>query len=129
MSNRRLSIGLAVAYALVVTAAPLFHSHPALDGGGCCHGDSPVHALAADCHHDSSDADSSREGAPQSPVRCSDGEDCPVCHFLGQKPVPTAEVAAVCLSSLAQEVSSPAPVIIVVRLFSAWHSRAPPVFA
>jgi hypothetical protein len=127
MGNRWLSTLMAAGYVLAVTTASLFHNHAAQDGGGCCHGHSLAHAASADCHHGASHQDSRR---PSAPAQCpSDGGHCPVCHFLGQKPAPAAEVAAAISCTLVQEVSSPAPARMVVGVFSAWQSRAPPVFA
>ena len=128
--NRGLSIAVAAGYVLAVTAASLFHNHAAHDGGGCCGGRSLAHAASAGCHHGASDKDSPRPNTPTTPGQCpSDSGNCPVCHFLSQKPAPAAEVAAVSLGTLVQEVSSPAPARFVVGAFSAWHSRAPPAFA
>jgi len=129
-NNRGLSIAVAAGYVLVVTTASLFHNHAAQDGGGCCHGRSLAHETSADCRQGESDKDSPRPHTPSAPAQCpSDSGNCPVCHFLSQKPVPAAEVAAVSSCTLVQEVSSTAPARIVVVVFSAWHSRAPPVFA
>jgi hypothetical protein len=128
--NRWFSSLVAVGYMLTVTTASLFHNHAAHDGDGCCHGRSLTHEAPADCRHGAPDRDSPRPNAPKAPGECpSDSGNCPVCHFLSQKPAPAAAVAAVSMGTLVHEVSSPAPVCIVVGVFSAWHSRAPPVFA
>ena len=127
--NRRLSSLVAACYVLAVTTAPLFHNHAAEDNG-CRHGGSLAHEASADCRHGESAKDSPRPRTPGDPVQCpSDAGHCAVCHFLGQKPVPTAEVAPVISGTLVQEVFSPAPTPILVGAFSAWHSRAPPAFA
>jgi len=128
--NRRLSSLVAACYVLAVTTAPLFHNHAAQYNDGCRHGRSLTHETSADCRHGESAKDSPRPRTPGDPVQCpSDAGHCAVCHFLGQKPVPTAEVAPVISGTLVQEVFSPAPTRILVGAFSAWHSRAPPAFA
>ena len=125
--NRGLSIAVAVGYVLAITAASLFHNHAAHDSGGCGHGHALAHTASTDCHHGASDKHSS---LPNVPGQCpSDDGNCPVCHFLSQKPAPAAEVAAVSLGTLVQEVSTPSPASVIVGAFSAWQSRAPPAFA
>jgi hypothetical protein len=128
--NRWLSIVVAVGYVLTVTTASLFHNHAAKDGDGCCHRHSVAHVASADCHHAESNKDAARPHAPKAPARCpSDGSKCSVCQFLGHKPAPAAEVTPVASGTLVQELSLPAPASVIAGLFSAWQSRAPPVFA
>ena len=130
MRNRWISSLMAAGYVLAVTMAPLFHNHAAQDNDGCCHGRSLTHEASADCRHGESAKDSPRPHSPSDPAQCpSDAGHCPVCQFLGQKPVPVAEAAPDVSGTLVQEVSSLAPASIVVGAFSAWHSRAPPAFA
>jgi hypothetical protein len=127
--NRWLSIAVAAGYALTITTASLFHNH-ADHGERCCHGQSLAHAASEACHHGESDREAPRQNSSQTPTPCpSDGGHCSVCHFLGQKPAPAAEVVPVVAGALVQEVASPAPAHIVAAAFSAWQSRAPPISA
>ncbi|MFZ1934065.1 MAG: DUF2946 family protein [Thermoguttaceae bacterium] len=127
--NRWLSIAVAVGYALTITTASLFHNH-ADPGGRCCHGQSLAHAASEACHHGESGGEAPRQNSSQTPTPCpSDGGHCSVCHFLGHKPAPVAEVVPVVAGALVQEVAAPAPVRIVAAAFSAWQSRAPPISA
>jgi hypothetical protein len=127
--NRWLSIAVAVGYVLTITTASLFHNHTD-HGDGCCHGRSLAHAASKDCHHGESGTDTAGRNAPKTPAQCpSDDGHCSVCHFLGHKPAPAAEVAAVVSGALVQEVSSPISACVIVGVFSAWQSRAPPCFA
>ena len=128
--NRWLSIAVAVGYVLTITTASLFHNHAAQDAGGCCHRHLAAHLVSTGCHHGGSDEGSPRPNAPRTPARCpSDGGKCCVCQFLGHKPAPAAEVTPVASGTLVQDLSLPAPACVTVNLFSAWQSRAPPVFA
>ncbi len=93
--NRWLSIAVAVGYALTITTASLFHNH-ADPGGRCCHGQSLAHAASEACHHGESGGEAPRQNSSQTPTPCpSDGGHCSVCHFLGHKPAPVAEVVPV----------------------------------
>jgi hypothetical protein len=120
-------LAVAVGYALTITTASLFHDHGSHDGVRCCHGHSLAHAASKHCTGDESDQSPGHRNAPRAPARCP-GDDgrCSVCQFLGQKPIPAAEVTTVVCGTLVQEVSAPAPARGVVRVFSAWQSRAPP---
>ena len=123
-------MAVAAGYALAITTASLFHNHGAQDNDGCCHRHSVAHAASPDCRHGGSNKDATRPNAPKTPAPCpSDGRHCSVCHFLGHKPAPAAEVLPVIAGTLVQEVASPPPLRIAVPAFSAWQSRAPPVFA
>jgi hypothetical protein len=129
-NNRWLSVTLAAGYVLAVTAASLFHNHAVEDNSGCGHGRSLAHASSADCHHSQSDRDFPRPNAPKTPGQCpSDRGHCSVCHFLGHKPAPSAEVAAVISGALVQEVAAPLSARSTAGVFSAWHSRGPPALA
>jgi hypothetical protein len=129
MKNRCLAALAAVGYLLTVSTASLFHDHAGGHGGGCCHGASAADEESADECHASHDH-SPRSKSPGSPSPCpSDHGSCSVCQFLGQKPAPTAEVVLASSGTLVQEVSSLPPTRISVGVFSAWHSRGPPVGA
>jgi hypothetical protein len=101
--NRKLTVVTAASYLLAITVSGLFHSHN--DRGE----DQPRPGVSAS-HH-------------------ADGHDCPVCQFLAQKPAPAADVAPVGVGALSQQVTAPAPACALGDVFTAWQSRAPPVFA
>lgn len=128
--NRGVSALMTVSYLLTVTMASLFHNHAISGGGGCCHEPSPAHESSHDCHHGESDEHSSPPNTHGISGQCSsDGNSCPVCQFLGQKTAPAAELALVFSGALVQKAVLPAPASMVVGVFSAWHSRGPPVLA
>jgi hypothetical protein len=128
--NRWLSIAVAVGYALTITAASLFHNHVPHHGRQCCHECLPAHPAAPHCHHDEPGNDPATPDAPKAPSQSpSDSSHCSVCQFLGQKPAPPAEVTPVISGTLVQEVSAAAPAPATASVFSAWQSRAPPLFA
>jgi hypothetical protein len=127
-TNRWVSAFVAASYLLAVSAASLFHHHP--DRGGCGHSGSSSQQASADCHHGESDDHSPTSKSPRVPSQCpSDDGGCSVCHFLGQKPAPTADVATVSSGTLVQAAVLPPPARISVGNFSAWHSRGPPSLA
>jgi len=122
--NRRLSVLMAAGYMLVVTFSAFFHHHAGYGDAGCC----------GSCGLSSSDLDGA-SGAPhdgchgsKAPVpHFADDKDCPVCQFLAQKPAPICIIAPVVSSTLVEKVATVAPASPVEGIFSAWHSRAPPV--
>ena len=118
--SRKLTVLTAAGYLLAVSTASLFHHHADQDGGGCCHGQSLAHG-ALDDH-----SPPSKVPSDHSPGSLSDS-NCSVCQFLAQKPAPVALIAPVDSGTLVQGVAEPAPVRVVAVLFTAWHSRAPPV--
>ena len=101
--NRILPVLVAASYLLAVCASSLFH------------------------HHETHDEESSRPGFSAS--HAEDDHDCSICQFLAQKPAPAADVAAVEAGELVQAIATPSTLQSVGGLFTAWHSRAPPVFA
>jgi hypothetical protein len=101
--NRRLTVLVAAGYLLAVSASALFHNHHG-------HGQSlPRPGISAS--------------------HSADNHHCSVCQFLAQKPAPVADVAPARLSTLVHEVAAAAPVCAIGGVFTAWHSRAPPVLA
>lgn len=102
--NRLLTVLTTAGYLLAISASALFHEH---------HG------------HDD---EVSRPGVSASHA-CDEEHDCSVCQFLAQKPAPAADVAPVGSGSLVQDVAMPPPASAESDSFTAWHSRAPPVFA
>jgi hypothetical protein len=101
--NRKLTVLTAASYLLAITVSALFHNH---DGHG---NEQPQPGVSA--------------------AHSADDHDCSVCQFLAQKPAPAADVTPVDVGALVQEVAAPAPVCTVGVVFTAWHSRAPPVLA
>ena len=102
--RRGFTVLTAAGYLLAISASALFHDH-----------------------HQHPGEDQPRPGV--SVAHSTDEHDCSICQFLAQKPAPAAEVAPVSLSTLVEDVASPAPVRTVGGVFTAWHSRAPPIFA
>jgi hypothetical protein len=98
--SRGMTVLTLASYMLAVSASALFHDHR------------------------DSDVEQSRQGVSAS--HSGDDHDCSVCQFLAQKPAPVAKVAPVGLSTLVQELTTPALVQAMPGVFSAWHSRAPP---
>jgi hypothetical protein len=128
LKNRKLSVLMAVGYMLAVTFATFVHHHPGSGSAGCCGScglsSSDRHELSGSPH------DNPRDGCPDSkaPVpRSADDKDCPVCQFLAQKPAPICIIAPVVSSTLVEKVATVDPTSPVEGIFSAWHSRAPPV--
>ena len=101
--NRTLTVLTTASYLLAITASALFHNHHGHGKEDSCPGASAAHS--------------------------TEGHDCSVCQFLAQKPAPVADVAPESASTLVQEVAAPAPACPVRGVFTAWHSRAPPVVA
>ena len=129
--RRILSVLTTASYLLAITVATQFHSHGHEGASDCC-GHGGFHAtIAGDAAAGHSHgASGENHSGPKSPApRPADNHDCPVCQFLAQKPAPTAEVALVSCGVLVQEAFFSAPARMVVGVFSAWQSRAPPVFA
>ena len=124
------SVLVAAGYLLAVSAASLFHHHPDQGGDGCRHAQSSPREASADCYRGESDEHSPRSNAPVAPSRCpSDDGGCSVCHFLGQKPAPTADMAPIISGTLVQEAGLSPPACVSVGVFSPWHSRGPPALA
>jgi hypothetical protein len=125
MRNRCVASFVAVGYLLTVTAASLFHNHPPVARGACCHEQS-----TADEHHGSSHDHQPHHKTPKSPSGCpADDGRCSVCQYLAHKPAPTAEVALAASGILIQAVLAPPPVRLAASVFSPWHSRGPPTLA
>ena len=124
--NRKLSVLVAAGYVFVVTTASLFHHHAGCDGEHC-----GSHSVARDgaptCCHGEHEGEHS---APVSSVpRPGDNENCPICHFMAQKPVPADVVAPATSSMLVELMATVAPACPTGDVFTAWRSRAPPVVA
>jgi hypothetical protein len=101
MRNRSLTVFTAASYLLAVTASALFH------------------------HHDGHEEEPSRPGASAS--HYGESEDCSVCQFLAQKPVPVVIAAAVTPPTPVAEVAAQPPVRVVGGVLIRWRSRAPPL--
>jgi hypothetical protein len=123
LKNRRFSLLSAIGYALIVVGAPLFHNHSISDGDGC--------SLAVQHRSDerSPDVDSSAAEEIAVVAHSSEGESCPVCQFLANKPAPAAEITPVASGELVESVALAALPSPAAAFFSAWQSRAPPCFA
>jgi len=101
--SRKLRVLLTVGYLLTVTVSSAFHTH----------------------HPSRTDA-SQRPGFAASPC-CGHEGDCPVCRFLAQKPVATAEVFPQGANGIVREVAEPCALQPRAEFFTAWQSRGPPL--
>jgi hypothetical protein len=101
--KRRLSLFLAVGYALTVSAAALFHVHAPADCDCCSHQHGDGYQTA------------------------SDAESCAVCQFLAQKPVPAdTPLPAELFAAIGSPIEPVLPAAMA-EIFAAWRSRAPPI--
>ncbi|MCE5267825.1 MAG: hypothetical protein LLG00_08055 [Planctomycetaceae bacterium] len=129
-SNRRLSALVAAGYVLALVTAALVHNHSGGDDG-CCGVVSSEHREAGDCgprdcHHKHGEHRSCPGSSERH--RCQDSK-CAACQFLAEKPSLTTIVSAAWSAALVQTVVSSAPTRPSIDVFTAWQSRAPPLFA
>jgi len=115
-------------YVLAVTASPWFHSHG--------HSLAEPRCAASVCEHvgflaGCDEGPKHPADAPHSPpLSPSHGDqNCPVCEFLIQKPVPLAASDAVQYAAPVQELVLGEPVAAVAPIPPTWHVRAPPVLS
>ena len=126
------------AYLLAVTVGGWFHTHGGrgcgTPGSGCISprpGGLPGPSgfeCGCTCGHDRGRVPPEAPGA-EGPSEADQTDSCPVCHFLAQKPVPSAHAEQTTSAPLNEEVEPAAPIRLAVGAPSFHHSRAPPRLA
>jgi hypothetical protein len=128
LKSRFLAVLTTACYMAAVTVSAFFHQHAALPGSGdeCC----GVHVDSFVCGHDSQQSPIKHPSASPACDRHSTATaDCPVCQFLSHKPAPISDVPTAHVTALVEKVALASPVCVSRCVFTAWHSRAPPLFA
>ena len=121
-------------YLLALTWAGLFHEH---SGPNCpgqhTHSESPISHHSIDCRHECDSAqntcDHPHDGVEEKPLPSIDGESCPVCQFLGQKPIAPSGAVEETSSPLDEDPAPVRPVRPVAPAASTRHIRGPPAVA
>ena len=129
-------------YLLMLTVGGWFHDHGGhrfgLRGHACSarhdhdslgdHSADYRHHVARGHDHGRAPVQRDRSGEQNLPIT-GDGDQCPVCKFLAQKPIPPRDVRQVTCVPLEQECVRAKPVRRAEDIPSTHHSRAPPSVA
>lgn len=129
--KRRLTSFVAAAYLAALATAALFHNHSHRPGSRA---DSPLHNAARSCSTkecpDHCDEHGQQHDRPSCPIdHDCEGNDCPICQYLVQKPMPLHEIElAASALPVADFVVAP-ELSPQLRFFTAFSSRGPPRLA